>query len=101
MEGGQLLLGDVLVIEGTSLVACEQLIPYHPWLQAHIPKKRARGNTSGNGNVSLKFLAGICIALAKLVSTLAINARVPGSNPTIDGYFSISLKALGKPSRLL
>ena len=32
---------------------------------------------------------------AKLVSTLAINARVPGSNPTIDGYFSTSLKALG------
>jgi len=36
-----------------------------------------------------------------LVSTLAINARVPGSNPTIDGYFSTSLRALGKPSRLL
>jgi len=38
---------------------------------------------------------------AKLVSMLAINARVPGSNPTIDGYFSTSLKALGKPLRLL
>jgi len=32
---------------------------------------------------------------------LAINARVSGSNPTIDGYFSTSLKSLGKPSRLL
>jgi len=31
---------------------------------------------------------------AKFVSVLAINARVPGSNPTIDGYFSTSLKAL-------
>jgi len=38
---------------------------------------------------------------AKLVSTLAINAKVPRSNPTIDGYFSTSLEALGKPSRLL
>jgi len=38
---------------------------------------------------------------AKLVSTLAINARVPGSNTTIDVYFSTSLKALEKPSRLL
>jgi len=43
----------------------------------------------------------LSVLSAKLVSTLAINARVPGSNPTIDGYFSNSLKALGKPSRLL
>jgi len=38
---------------------------------------------------------------AKLVSKLAINARVAGSNPTIDRYFSTALKALGKPSRLV
>jgi len=38
---------------------------------------------------------------AKLVRMLAINAMVTGSNPTIDGYFSTSLKELGKPSRLL
>jgi len=31
---------------------------------------------------------------AKLVSKLAVNARISGSNPTIDGYSSISLKAL-------
>jgi len=31
---------------------------------------------------------------AKLVSVSAISARVPGSNHTIDGYFSTSLKAL-------
>jgi len=31
---------------------------------------------------------------AKVVSLLAVSARIPGSNPTVDGYFSTSLKAL-------
>jgi len=39
---------------------------------------------------------GILIVIsATLISMLAINARVPGSNLTIDGHFSTSLKALG------
>jgi len=37
-----------------------------------------------------------------LIKPLALDARVPGSNPTVDGNFSTSsLKALGKPLRLL
>jgi len=32
---------------------------------------------------------------------LAINARVPGSNPTTEEYFSSSVRAFGKLLRLL
>jgi len=45
--------------------------------------KRSRGEGAEKSVIS-----------AKLVSVLAINARVPGSNPTVDGYFSTSLIAL-------
>jgi len=43
-------------------------------------------------------LSVLSVLSAKLVSTLAINASVPGLNPNIDGYFSTSLKALGNLS---
>jgi len=47
----------------------------------------------GIGFISEQYSLASVIS-ANLVSMLAFNARVPGSNPTIDGYFSTSLKAL-------
>jgi len=44
----------------------------------------------------------LSVITVKVASALVLNARIPGSNPTADGYFlTSSLKALCKSRRLL
>jgi len=70
-------------------------IPALVYLACSIETQKVAGSGfQASSKCTVALTTTMSVISEKLVSVLAINARVPGSNTTIDGYFSTSLKAL-------